>query len=53
MKEKKELDEWLSLQRIEEKQIGLISFYGKQISYLEKMLAHGHNDLYKGRGKRK
>lgn len=48
---KKEFDSWLQEQSIEEKQIGLISFYGKQISHLEKMLIQNHNDLYKGKGK--
>lgn len=48
---KNEFDNWLSNQTQEEKQIGLISFYGKQISYLERMLLQSHNDLYKGKGK--
>lgn len=48
---KREFDFWLQEQSIEEKQIGLISFYGKQISHLEKMLIQNHNDLYKGKGK--
>lgn len=48
---KNEFDKWLSNQSQEEKQIGLISFYGKQISYLERMLLQNHNDLYKGKGK--
>ena len=48
---KREFDSWLKEQSIEEKQIGLISFYGKQISHLEKMLIQNHNDLYKGKGK--
>jgi superfamily I DNA and/or RNA helicase len=48
---KEEFDNWLSNQSQEEKQIGLISFYGKQISYLERMLLQSHNDLYKGKGK--
>jgi superfamily I DNA and/or RNA helicase len=48
---KREFDSWLQEQSIEEKQIGLISFYGKQISHLEKMLIQNHNDLYKGKGK--
>jgi superfamily I DNA and/or RNA helicase len=48
---KGEFDNWLSNQTQEEKQIGLISFYGKQISYLERMLLQNHNDLYKGKGK--
>ena len=48
---KNEFDNWLSNQSQEEKQIGLISFYGKQISHLEQMLLRSHNDLYKGKGK--
>jgi superfamily I DNA and/or RNA helicase len=48
---KTEFDEWLLSQSIEEKQIGLISFYGTQINYIEKMLTKKHNDLYKGKGK--
>jgi len=48
---KSEFDNWLTNQSQEEKQIGLISFYGKQISYLERMLLQSHNDLYKGKGK--
>jgi len=48
---KNEFDKWLTNQSQEEKQIGLISFYGKQISYLERMLLQSHNDLYKGKGK--
>jgi len=48
---KREYDQWLSNQSQEEKQIGMISFYGKQINYLEKMLVESHNDLYKGKGK--
>jgi superfamily I DNA and/or RNA helicase len=48
---KNELDQWLSNQSLEEKQIGLISFYGKQINYLEKMLTKKHGDLYVGKGK--
>jgi superfamily I DNA and/or RNA helicase len=42
---KQELDEWLSEQSQEEKQIGLISFYGKQISHIKKMLKEHHNDI--------
>ncbi|MEB2780806.1 AAA domain-containing protein [Algoriphagus sp. C2-6-M1] len=41
---KKAFDEWLSGQSEEEKQIGIISFYGKQISYINKMLKEDHND---------
>ena len=48
---KSQFDKWLSNQSIEEKQIGLISFYGKQISHLEQMLLKNHNDLYKGKGR--
>jgi superfamily I DNA and/or RNA helicase len=48
---KNEFDQWLSNQSQEEKQIGLISFYGKQINYLEKMLTQKHSDLYIGKGK--
>lgn len=48
---KREFDEWLSGQSIEEKQIGLVSFYGKQINYIEKMLIKNHSDLYTGKGK--
>lgn len=44
-KGKNEFDEWLSTQSIEEKQIGLISFYGKQIQYINKMLKEKHNEL--------
>ena len=43
-KRKNEFDEWLSTQSIEEKQIGLISFYGKQIQYINKMLKEKHNE---------
>lgn len=48
---KNEFDNWLLEQSNEEKQIGIISFYGRQISQLEKMLVENHNDLYKGKGK--
>ena len=48
---KNEFDKWLTNQSQEEKQIGLISFYGKQINLIEKMLSKNHNDLYKGKGK--
>jgi superfamily I DNA and/or RNA helicase len=48
---KNEYNQWLSNQSQEEKQIGIISFYGKQINYLEKMLINSHNDLYFGKGK--
>lgn len=50
---KNEYDQWLLNQSQEEKQIGMISFYGKQISLLEKMLLEHHKDLYKGKGKEK
>lgn len=42
---KKPFDDWLSGQSLEEKQIGLISFYGKQINYINKMLKEHHNDI--------
>lgn len=48
---KSELDNWLSNKSQEEKQIGIISFYGKQINYIEQMLIQNHTDLYKGKGK--
>jgi superfamily I DNA and/or RNA helicase len=48
---KSEFDKWLSNKSQEEKQIGLISFYGKQINYIEQMLVQNHTDLYKGKGK--
>ena len=48
---KNEFDNWLTNQSQEEKQIGLISFYGKQINLIEKMLSKNHNDLFKGKGK--
>lgn len=41
---KLDFDEWLSHQSFEEKQIGLISFYGKQISYIDKMLNEKHSE---------
>lgn len=43
-KGKTEFDEWLSNQTLEEKQIGLISFYGKQIQYINKMLKEKHSE---------
>jgi len=43
-KGKNEFNKWLSTQSIEEKQIGLISFYGKQIHYINKMLKEKHNE---------
>jgi superfamily I DNA and/or RNA helicase len=42
---KNEFDNWLSNKSLEEKQIGLISFYGKQIHYINKMLKENHNDV--------
>jgi superfamily I DNA and/or RNA helicase len=38
-------DKWLSEQSEEEKQIGLISFYGKQINHINKMIKEHHNDI--------
>lgn len=43
-KGKTEFDEWLSNKSLEEKQIGLISFYGKQIQYINKMLKEKHSE---------
>jgi hypothetical protein len=40
-----EMTQWLSRQSAEEKEIGIISFYGKQVNYLEKMLAAHHSDI--------
>jgi superfamily I DNA and/or RNA helicase len=40
-----EMNTWLSGQNAEEKEIGIISFYGKQLTYLEKMLAERHKEL--------
>tara|TARA_R110002072_G_scaffold59514_1_gene151478 strand:- start:61978 stop:65790 length:3813 start_codon:yes stop_codon:yes gene_type:complete len=37
--------EWLSTQPEEESEIGIISFYGKQINHLNKMLEKNHKDL--------
>jgi superfamily I DNA and/or RNA helicase len=42
---KSEFDQWLSNKSLEEKQIGIISFYGKQIHYINKMLKEKHNDV--------
>jgi superfamily I DNA and/or RNA helicase len=42
---KYEFDKWLSNKSLEEKQIGLISFYGKQIHYINKMLKEKHTDV--------
>lgn len=36
---------WLDNQAQEEKEIGVISFYGKQIRHLDRMLKEKHNDL--------
>lgn len=44
-KGKNEFDQWLSNKSSEEKQIGLISFYGKQIHYINKMLKEKHSDV--------
>lgn len=41
---KTEFDKWLSNKSLEEKQIGLISFYGKQIHYINKMLKEKHSE---------
>lgn len=38
-------DEWLLKQNEEEKQIGLISFYGKQISHIDKMIREYHSNI--------
>jgi len=48
---KNEFEQWLSNHSQEEKQIGMISFYEKQINYLARMLLESHNDLYCGKGK--
>lgn len=44
-KGKSEFDQWLSNKSLEEKQIGLISFYGKQIHYINKMLIEKHSEV--------
>lgn len=44
-KGKNEFDRWLSNKSLEEKQIGLISFYGKQIHYINKMLKEKHSEV--------
>ena len=44
-KGKNEFDQWLSNKSLEENQIGLISFYGKQIHYINKMLKEKHNEV--------
>jgi superfamily I DNA and/or RNA helicase len=43
---KKEFDQWLATQSPEEKQIGIISFYGKQIQYINRMLKEHHPNLH-------
>lgn len=40
-----EYNNWLTTQSIEEKQIGVISFYGKQVNYLKRMLKENHEDV--------
>ena len=42
---KQAFDKWMSDQNEEEKQIGLISFYGRQISHINKMIKDNHNDI--------
>ena len=44
---KKLFDQWIDSQpkKEEESQIGLISFYGKQINHINKMLKEKHNDI--------
>lgn len=42
---KNEFNQWLSNKSLEEKQIGLISFYGKQIHYINKMLKEKHSEV--------
>ena len=42
---KNEFDQWLCNKSLEEKQIGLISFYGKQIHYINKMLKEKHSEV--------
>lgn len=44
-KGKNEFDQWLSNKSLEENQIGLISFYGKQIQYINKMLKEMHSEV--------
>lgn len=44
-KGKNEFDQWLSNKSLEEKQIGLISFYEKQIHYINKMLKEKHSEV--------
>ena len=40
-----EFNDWLSPQTEEEKQIGIISFYGKQLKHIERMIAENHKEL--------
>lgn len=40
-----ELNNWLAPQTEEEKQIGVISFYGKQVNYINRMLKENHSDI--------
>ena len=40
-----EYTRWLSTQPEEESEIGIISFYGKQINHLNKMIENNHKDL--------
>jgi superfamily I DNA and/or RNA helicase len=42
---KNEFDQWISPKSLEEKQIGLISFYGKQIQYINTMLKEKHSEV--------
>ncbi len=40
-----EYSKWLSTQPKEESEIGIISFYGKQINHLNKMIEKNHKDI--------
>ena len=40
-----EFNNWLLPQTDEEKQIGIISFYGKQVNYINRMLKENHSDI--------
>jgi len=40
-----EFNNWLTPQTDEEKQIGIISFYGKQVNYINRMLKENHSDI--------
>ncbi|WP_313578203.1 AAA domain-containing protein [Chishuiella sp.] len=42
---KGEFDNWLEKFPIEERQIGVVSFYGKQIQLINKMIKENHSDL--------